>query len=326
MKKYTVRNFGETGEGLLVKEYTLENENGMKMSVLDYGCRIRTLYVPDKNGELKNVALGDGELKPYEGGGCHGALIGRFANRIKNAKSTLDGIEHSLTVNDHMNYIHGHYEHALFSCEPSDSCLVFTLKDTCGTFGFPGNVTVKAVYTLTEDNSIELCYEAQTDAPTVINITNHSYFNLNGLPEDHRDVKPCECNIYGHLMTADADAYLEADDINMVTGKVIQVEGNRFDFRSERSIGESLYDHNFCINGWDGSLKKCVSLKGEESGIIMDVLTTQPGVQVYTGAKKAVALETQHFPDGPNHPEWPDTTLRPGDTYTEKTVYSFGIY
>ena len=325
MKTVTKEKFGVTSGGLEVTKYTLENENGMKMSVLDYGCRVQALYVPDKTGELKNVVLGYREFPPYEGGACYGALIGRFANRIKNAKFTLDGTEYCLTVNDHMNYIHGPYEHTMFACEASDSSLTFTLTDKEGTFGFPGTVQVKAVYELSEDNSVSFTYEAVTDKPTVINLTNHSYFNLDGMPEDFRDVSYEEKNIFSHVMTVDADNYLEADEINMATGKVIPVEGNRFDFRTPKAIGSELYDHNFCLNGYDGTLKKAVNVKAENSGIVMDVYTTQPGVQAYSGSKRGLALETQHFPDGPNHPEWPDSTLRPGEVYTEKTVYVFSL-
>lgn len=326
MKKYVKEPFGVTKDGLTVTRYTLENENGMRMSVLDYGCRIQKLELMGKDGVMRNVVMGYGEIAPYEGGGCQGALIGRFANRIKNAAFTLDGTEYRLTVNDHMNYIHGSYEHTLFACEPSDEALTFTLTDQAGTFGFPGTLSVKAVYTLTEENAVELSYEAVTDQPTVVNITNHSYFNLDGLPEDHREVSPEEANIFRHKMTVNAEEYLEADEINMVTGTVIPVAGNRFDFREEKEIGAELYDHNFCISGYDGTLRKCAEVKAVSSGIRMEVFTTQPGVQVYSGAKKAVALETQHFPDGPNHPEWPDTTLRPGGVYTEKTGYRFSLY
>ena len=325
MKKFIQEKFGVTKDGREVTRFTLENENGMKMCVLDYGCRIQSLYVPDKNGELRNVVGGFTDMEKYEKGGCFGALIGRFANRIKNAQFTLQGKTFRLWVNDHMNYIHGDYEHTFFCCEPSDESLTFTYLSPDGEYGFPGNLEVKVTYTLTEVNAVELTYEAVTDAPTVVNITNHSYFNLSGLPEDLRKVSAEEKNISGHLLTMDADSYLEADDINMVTGEEIDVTGNRFDFRSPRAIGETLYDYNFCINGYDGTLRKCAELCAEDSGIRMAVLTTQPGVQVYTGAKKCVALETQHYPDGPNHPEWPDTTLLPGEKYTEKTVYAFSL-
>ena len=182
---------------------------------------------------------------------------------------------------------------------------------------------LSATYALTEDGAVELTYKAMTDAPTVINITNHSYFNLEGLPEESRNVSADDVNVYTHKLWMDADSYLEGDAINMVTGKEIPVEGSLFDFRTEKKIGEVVYDHNFCINGYDGKLRKFASLVSEKTGIRMDVLTTQPGVQCYSGARKAVALETQHYPDGPNHPEWPGTTLRPGEVYIEKTVYKF---
>lgn len=323
MKKIESRVFDTASDGREIKVYTLENENGMKLSVLDYGMRIQTLYVPDEDGDLVNVVMGFDRMPRYEKGGCYGALIGRFANRIKNARYVLCGKEVKLTVNDHENYIHGNYEHTVFAVDASDHKITGTYKSPDGEFGFPGNVDLKVTYELTEDNSVILTYEAQTDAPTVINITNHSYLNLDGMPENADEVTAENVNVYSHLMQVNADAYLEADDINMVTGKVIPVEGTEFDFRTAREIGAKVYDHNFNISGYDKSLRKAVVLTGPGSGITLELWTTQPGVQVYTGAKKAVALETQHYPDGPNHPEWPDTSLFPGQTYREQTVYKF---
>ena len=323
MKSFTGRKFDTTKAGQDITVYTLENENGMKVSVLDYGMRIQSLYVPDEDGDLVNVVMGFDSMPRYEGGGCYGALIGRFANRIKDAKFQLNGKEVQLTVNDHTNYIHGNFEHTVFTVEASDSRLTGTYLSPDGEFGFPGNLSVKVIYELTEDNELILTYEAVTDAPTVVNITNHTYLNLDGMPENADEVTKEAVNIIAHKMTINADAYLEADDINMVTGKVIPVEGTDFDFRTEREIGGRLYDHNFNLNGYDGTLKKAVELTGPGSGIKLELWTTQPGVQVYTGAGKAVALETQHYPDGPNHPEWPDTTLLPGGTYREQTVYKF---
>ena len=323
MKKYLVKEFGKTKDGRTVREYTLENQDGLSVSVLDYGCRIRTIYVPDRSGAAKNVCMGFAGMAPYEKGGCYGAIIGRFANRIKGAAFTLDGIEYRLPANDHENYIHGSFEHTLFQCEPYDDRLEFTYLSPAGEWGFPGNVLLSATYALTEDGALELTYKAMTDKATVINITNHCYFNLDGLPEDSAGVSADEANVYDHKLWIDADFYLEADSINMVTGKEISVDGNEFDFRTAKKIGEFKYDHNFCINGYDGSLKKCAEAVSEKTGIKMEVFTTQPGIQCYTGARKAVALETQHFPDGPHHPEWPGTTLRPGEVYIEKTIYRF---
>lgn len=324
MRQFTARQFGVTKDGKPVTEYTLENTAGVTMSVLDYGCRIRTIYVPDRDGKPQNVCMGFAEMAPYEKGGCFGAIIGRFANRIKGAKFTLDGIEYTLPANDHENYIHGDFEHTLFHCEPYDDRLEFTYLSPAGEWGFPGNVILSATYALTEDGAVELTYKAMTDAATIINITNHSYFNLEGLPEESRDVSADDVNVYTHKLWIDADSYLEADAINMVTGNEISVTGNEFDFRTMKKIGQFKYDHNFCVNGYDGSLKKCAEAVSEKTGIKMEVLTTQPGIQCYTGARKAVALETQHFPDGPHHPEWPSTVLRPGEVYIEKTVYKFG--
>ncbi len=323
MKKLTVSPFGSTKDGRAVTAYTLENDAGIRVRILDYGMRIQSLWVPDKDGKARNVVWGFTGMEHYQKGGCFGALIGRFANRIKNAKYTLDGKEVKLKVNDHGNYIHGNYEHTIFKVSADDSSVTGEYLSPDGEFGFPGNLKVKVVYSLSEDGALTLTYEAETDAPTVVNITNHSYFNHDGMPEDADSVTAREVNIYKHSLQVPANEYLEADNVNMVTGKIIPVEGTPFDFRKERELGSMVYDHNFCIESYDGSLKLAALLRAAESGISMECLTSQPGIQVYTGGKKAIALETQHWPDGPNHPDWASTALFPGETYRETTVYRF---
>ncbi|MDO4487530.1 MAG: aldose epimerase family protein [Eubacteriales bacterium] len=326
MKAFVKEFFDKTKDGSEVTRYTLENDNGIRVSVLDYGMRIQSLYVPDEDGDPVNVVWGYTSMPRYEGGGCYGALIGRFANRIKNASFTLDGTKYDLTMNDHGNYIHGNYEHTFFDIECEDDKITGKLISPDGEWGFPGTVMLKVTYALSEAGELTLTYEAVTDKATVINITNHSYFNLDGMPEDGEAAREMESiNIFSHKMTIDADTYLEADEVNMVTGNVIDVTGNEFDFRTEKEIGRFKYDHNFCVNGFDGTLKKVATLKGAGSGIVMDVLTTQPGMQVYTGGRKAVAIETQHYPDAPNRPEWPGSVLRPGEIYKEETVFKFSL-
>ena len=323
MKAYKKKKYGITKDGREATQYTLTNDKGMYVSVIDYGCRIREICVPDRDGQLVNVSLCFTGLEKYEGGGCYGALIGRFANRIKNAKFKIDGVEYELPHNDHHNYIHGNFEHTMFDAEASDDKIVFRYTSPDGEFGFPGTVELTATYAFTEDGALELTYEATTDAPTVINITNHNYFNLNGLPENGAAVKPSDNNVFNHLLTIPAETYLESDDVFMVTGKEIPVSADYHDHRTEKVLSTELYDQNYCL-GRAGEMKLAATLKSPATGIVMETLTTQPGIQVYTGAKKAIALETQHYPDGPNHPEWPSTLLRPGEVYKEKTIYRFG--
>ena len=323
MKKLKVAPFGTTKEGKEVLCYTLENDAGLQVRILNYGMRIQSIWMKDCKGQLRNLAWGFTGMKRYEGGGCYGALVGRFANRIKNAQYTLDGKSVQLKVNDHGNYIHGNFEHSFFEINADDSCITGTYLSPDGEFGFPGNLTLKASYSLSEEGELSLNYEATTDAPTVVNITNHNYFNLDGMPEDGDSVTADEVNIYKHSLQVAASDYLESDPVCMVTGKVIPVEGNAFDFRSLREIGTFKYDHNYCLDAYDGSLRFAALLQAAESGIAMECRTTQPGIQVYTGGKKAIALETQHFPDGPNHPEWASAALFPGETYRETTVYRF---
>jgi len=325
MKAFKKESYGVTKEGLAVTQYTLTNDKGMYVSMIDYGCRLREICVPDRDGNLTNVSLCFTGMAKYEAGGCYGALIGRFANRIKNAKFKIDGVEYELPHNDHHNYIHGNFEHTLFEAVASDDKVVFHYTSPDGEFGFPGTVDLTATYAFTEDGALELTYEATTDAPTVINITNHNYFNLNGLPENGLDVKPEDNNVFNHLLTIPAETYLESDEVFMVTGREISVSEDYHDHRTEKVISTELYDQNYCL-GRAGEMKLAAVLKSPATGIVMETLTTQPGVQVYSGAKKAIALETQHYPDGPNHPEWPSTLLRPGEVYKEKTVYRFGTY
>lgn len=325
MKPFKKENYGVTKDGCQVTQYTLTNEKGMYVSVIDYGCRLREICVPDRTGKLTNVSLCFEGMEKYEAGACYGALIGRFANRIKNAKFSIDGVEYELPHNNGHNYIHGNFEHTVFAAEPHDDKIVFSYVSPDGEFGFPGTLTLTATYAFTEEGALELTYEAVTDAPTVINITNHNYFNLNGLPTDGTKVNWEENSVFNHTLRIPAETFLESDEVFMVTGKELPVSMDYHDHRAEKEVSTELYDQNYCL-GKAGEMKLAAVLKSPATGIVMECLTTQPGVQVYSGAKKAIALETQHYPDGPNHPEWPSTVLRPGEVYKEKTIYRFGVY
>jgi len=324
MRPFKKENYGTTRDGRQVTLYTLTNDKGMYVSVLDFGCRLREICVPDRNGKLTNVSLCFQGMEKYESGACYGALVGRFANRIKSAKFSIDGVEYELPHNDHHNYIHGNFQFTVFEAEAHDDRIVFRYSSPDGEFGFPGKLDLTVTYAWSEDGALELTYEAVTDAPTVVNITNHNYFNLNGLPEDGTEVDPAVNNVYNQMLTIPAETFLEADEIMMVTGKELPVSVDYHDHRVEKAISTELYDQNYCL-GRAGEMKLAATLKSPASGIQMETWTTQPGVQVYTGAKKAIALETQHYPDGPNHPEWPSSVLRPGELYKEKTIYRFGV-
>lgn len=333
MSTITSRPFGVTRAGEAVTCYELKNESGMTVSVLDYGCTIQRILVPDRSGRLVNVALGYDDLSSYEQGNCYfGAFVGRYANRIRNARFSLDGTEYCLNPNDGENHLHGVFPHRVFFASVDADSLVFTRRSPAYEEGFPGTLDVCVRLKLTEENAIELTYEAETDAPTVVNFTNHTYFNLNGAG-----------TVLNHTLRLNADAYAEADANLIPTGRVLSVEGTPLDFRLPHPVGERLsqaggYDHHYVLQPGDQPFAELV---GDRTGIRMTTSTTQPGVQLYSGnyvhADSApfgkdgqryeqyagLCLETQHAPDSPNHPSFPSTVLRPGENYFEKTVYRF---
>lgn len=333
--------------------YTLTNDKGMEVCLTNFGGRIVSIMVPDKDGNMQDVCLGCTSVADYEkygAEGCNfGALIGRYGNRIAKGKFSLDGNDYQLICNNNGNSLHGGGEIAfhnrIWQADSIDGhTLAFTTTSPDGEDGYPGNLEVKVVYTLTEDNALEISYEATTDKPTVINLTNHCYFNLSGDPSK---------DALSQVLYLDADQFTAVDENVAVTGEVLPVEGTPFDFRQEKVIGERIngdhaqlingkgYDHNWILNV-PGDIKHCFgTLVSETTGIRMEMFTDQPGVQFYAGnfidgkviGKKGIAyprrsglcFETQHFPDSPNHPEWPSTTLRPGETYTTTTIYRFSV-
>ncbi|OON69299.1 aldose epimerase family protein [Hymenobacter sp. CRA2] len=352
----TSASFGKTADGTEAQLYTLTNAHGLQATISNYGGTLTSLLVPDKNGKLGDVVLGFDDLAGYtsaqylQEGPYFGALIGRYGNRIKQGKFTLDGKQYTLATNNAPNHLHGGkrgFDKVLWQAQPGTSAdgqtltLSYLSKD--GEEGYPGNLQVKVVYTLTNNDALRLEYTATTDKPTVLNLTNHSYFNLN-----HGQAK----NALDHQLTLNADRYTVVDNTAIPTGELRAVQGTPFDFRQPHVIGERIkqvggggpggYDHNWVLADQMRAEPVATAAVFEPvTGRTMDVYTDQPGVQFYSGnflkgslkGKGGTAyvqnygfcLETQHFPDSPNQPKFPSTTLRPGETYHTVTEYRFGV-
>jgi aldose 1-epimerase len=344
--------FQQTINGKQTNLYVLKNKNNMAAAITNYGARVVSLLVPDKNGKVTDVVVGFDNVKDYtEGGDTYfGAVVGRYGNRIAKGKFKLDGKEYTLATNNGPNHLHGGnkgFSRVVWDAQqPNDSTLVLTYVSKDGEEGYPGNLTSKVVYTVTGNNELKIAYEATTDKKTVVNLTNHSYFNLNGQGSG---------TINNHIMMINADKFTPVDSTLIPTGKITPVANTPLDFRSPTAIGSRIndtsniqlkygkgYDHNFVLNKNSGAeLNKAAGVEGDASGIVMDVYTKEPGVQFYggnfmngshtiKGGKKddyrtAFCLETQHYPDSPNHPQFPSTTLEPGKTYTTETVYVFSV-
>lgn len=331
--------------------FVLKNKAGAEVCITNYGGRIVSLLVPDRTGEWRDVVLGFDRIADYTAKpSSFGATIGRFANRIDQGKFLLDDDTIQLDINSGVHSIHGGaqgWQNQVYAAQQlSDSCLVLRYRSPDGEAGFPGNVEAVVTYTLGHDNSLHLHYSATTDKKTVINLTNHSFFNLNGKPED---------GILDHTLYVAADRFtpLRADLIT--TGTTVEVADGPFDFRKPTLISDALarkgqgeqlaivggIDHNFVLNTAGDTSQLAAQLYAAASGIVMDVYTDEPGLQVYTGnmldgsrvgkhgrtygKQAAICLESQHFPDSPNKLHWPSTVLLPGDTYESYCVYRFSI-
>jgi aldose 1-epimerase len=325
--------------------YTLTNSNGVSAKITNYGGIIVEFLAPDRDGKMENIVLGLGSLEDYLAGHPSlGCIIGRYANRIGGAKFTLDSVEYTLAVNNGNNHIHGglkRFSHKVWDATTSGDKRSVTLSLACTADdmeeGYPGNMTVTADYVLNNDNELQIRYTASTDKPTVVNLTNHAYFNLTG----------CKTDVLGHQVRILANAYTPVDHENIPTGEITPVTGTPFDLREWTVIGERLselpkgYDHNFCVKGTPGNAVLAAELYEPESGRLLQTFTTEPGVQFYTacnldGTKKSpkgaayssfmgACFEAQHYPDSPNKPDFPTTELRPGETYTQVTIYKVGV-
>lgn len=344
--------YGMTADGTAVDQYTLTSASGMTAKIITFGGIVTALKVPDRNGISGNIVLGYDALAAYEAQTVYlGALVGRYGNRIGAARFTLDGNTYPLTANDGANSLHGGakgFDKVVWGAEAvpgeEDVGLKLTYFSPDGEEGYPGNLSVTVVYTVTADNELRIDYSATTDQPTVVNLTHHSYFNLSG------NGSGC---IYDHIVWIDADRYTPTDSGSIPTGELASVDGTPFDFRVPKAVGKDIrsshpqmvgahgYDHNWVLNraAGDLSLQPAAQVYSPTSGRRMNVLTTEPGIQFYSGnfldgtrvgssggtyrQGDGLCLETQHFPDSPNHPDFPSTTLNPGDTYRTTTVYRF---
>jgi len=332
--------------------YTITNKNGMEVCFTNFGGRIVSIMVPDKDGNMTDVCLGHDNITDYEeygAQGCNfGALIGRYGNRIAKGQFTLDGESYQLPINNGPNSLHGGgpiaFHNRIWTAEPIDEgSIAFSTTSADGEDGYPGNINVTVTYVLTDDNALQISYFATTDKATVLNLTNHCYFNLSG-----DGSKDC----LDEVLWLDADQFTAVDADVAVTGEVLDVEGTPFDFRTPTAIGDRIddetseqivnghgYDHNWILNTKGDISKPFATLWDPNTGIVMDMYTDQPGVQFYAGnfldgsfigkkgvkypRRSAFCFETQHYPDSPNHPEWPSTTLRPGEEYLTTTIYKF---
>lgn len=333
-------------DGDSVKLYTLTNGTAVA-AITNYGARVISLHVPDKSGNLVDVVLGYKDLASYRqpGEGFYGAVVGRFGNRIAKGQFELDGQQYQLELNDGPNTLHGG-TNGLFAKvwevkHVTDSSLELQYISPDGEAGYPGKLEATVTYTLTSDNGLDIAYHATTDKATVVNLTNHAYFNLSGEGDS---------TILDHLLTIRADGYTPVDETLIPTGEIAPVENTPFDFRQPTAIGARIdtaddqlalgkgYDHNFVLKK-DPGLQLIATVESPKTGIVMDILTEEPGLQFYSGNfmdnvqnakggktygyRSAFCLETQHFPDSPNRPDFPSTVLKPGEEYKTRTVYQF---
>ena len=332
--------------------YTLTNANGMEVCITNFGGRIVSVMVPDKEGVLQDVVLGFDKIADYfpeNNQTDFGASIGRYANRINQGRITIDGKEYQLPQNNFGHCLHGGpagWQYQVYECLEADAAHVKLLRvSPDGDSDFPGEVKACVTFTLTDDNKIDIQYEAVTDAPTVINMTNHSYFNLSGDPAGH--------SIVDDILYVNALNYTPVDDTYMTTGEIAPVAGTPFDFTTAHLISDGItadneqircgngYDHNWVLDTAGDLTKVAAELYCPASGIDLKVYTDEPGIQVYAGnfldgtvtGKKGVAynqrhaicLETQHYPDSPNKPLWPSVVLRPGETYHSRCIFAFSV-
>ena len=335
--------------GKKINLFILKNKNGMEVCVTNFGGRIVSVLVPDKEGVMRDVVLGFDSIQDYlRFPSDFGATIGRYANRINQGRFVLDGIEYQLLQNNYGHCLHGGprgFQYRIFNgIQKNDKELELTYLSKDGEEGFPGNLNCKVTMKLTDNNAINIRYEAETDKPTIVNMTNHSYFNLDGNPSKNNS---------DYLLTVNADYYTPVDSTFMTIGELAIVDGTPMDFRTPATIGSRInqnfeqlkkgngIDHNWVLNTKGDITRSCAILESPATGIILDVYTNEPGIQVYCGnflngtltGKKgivynfraAVCLETDKYPDTPNKPEWPSAVLRPGEKYNTECIYKFSV-
>ncbi len=339
-------HFGTLPGGEPVEQFTLRNRTGMQVKLINYGATLTEISVPDRQGNFSNVILGSDTLDAYAKGFPAASVIGRYANRIRGAKFTLDGKEFQVTKNSGENHIHGgrkNFAKSIWTVDSKrqstenaakDSSIRFSYVSVDGEEGFPGTVRVNVTYSLSDANELKVLYEADTDRPSIINLTNHAYFNLAGKKSDVLD----------HVLQIDATQYTIVDKSLIPTGEIASVEGTPLDFRMPQRIGDRIqdlyesargYDHNYILSGELGTLRSAASIMDPTSGRKLECFTTEPGVQLYTAngfsnnpfpKHGAFCLETQHYPDSPNQPSFPSVVIRPDKPWSSTTIFRFSVY
>jgi aldose 1-epimerase len=344
--------FGRTPDGRVIELVTLRNPHGVEVRVMTYGGIILSIRTPDRAGQFDDIVLGHDDAAGYFSNGTYfGVLVGRYANRLAKGKFTLDGHAYALATNNGANHLHGGtkgWDQALWKAETFQNAggvgVVLTLTSPDGDQGYPGTVNARVTYALSDKNELTVDYQAKTDKPTILNLTQHSYFNLAG---------PKATDILGHELQINADRYTPVDATLIPTGALAPVAGTPFDFRTPTPIGARIgqaneqltrgkgYDHNWVLNRQGPGLRPAARVVEPTTGRTLDIATTEPGIQFYSGNfldgtvtgkggrvyghRAGFCLETQHFPDSPNHPDFPSTVLRPGQEFTSRTVFTFGV-
>jgi aldose 1-epimerase len=341
------QSFGKTKDGTEVFLYTLKNKNGMEVQITNFGGVVVSIKVPDRNGKIDDVALGFDTVAEYEAPGpFFGATVGRYANRIANGRFTLEGRKYQVTVNNPPNMLHGGksgFNQKVWQVVRTGAqALHLHYLSKNGEEGFPGNLSVDVIFSLNDNNELKIDYAATTDKPTVLNLTNHSYFNLKGQGDGE---------IVDHIVQINASKFTPVDKNLIPTGELKSVAGTPFDFRKPQKISAHIgdndeqlklglgYDHNFVIDNGGKTLTMAARVHEETTGRLLEILTTEPGVQFYTGNhmdnglhgkagktynfRYGLCLETQHYPDSPNHPDFPTTELKPGEKFQSTSVYRF---
>lgn len=344
--KVTQEFYEKLGEGEYITAYTLTNSNGLSATVIDYGAILVNFLAPDRDGKLADINLACANYESFAKDSPYfGAIVGRYGNRIAKGKFTLDNQEYTLAINNEPNHLHGGlkgFDKVMWEGEESVSSdwakVTFKYVSEDGEEGYPGTLTCTVSYTLNNEDELIFDYTATTDKATPVNLTQHSYWNLGGHGSG---------DILGHELMLNADYYTPTDDTFIPTGEIAPVEGTPYDFTSPKTIGSRIkqieggYDINYVLNSKDGSLALAARVRDPESGRVMEIYTTEPGIQFYTGnfldgsfagkdgvvyeKNGAFCLETQHFPDSPNQPNFPSTILRPGETYRHTTKHKFYV-